>query len=216
MDGDRDWMAFEAHTHENAMDARARRRAELVRSLESALESCDEYTASHSRETSALAERVAARLGVDESDAETISQVAVLHDLGKLGVPRTLLLKPGPLTPTEEEVMRQHPVIGERILREFDEMTQVATAVRHEHERWDGAGYPDGLAGEQIPLASRIVLACDAWHAMTSDRPYRRAMASSEAVRELHRCAGSQFDPRVTQALLEELGQPAGAFATAA
>ena len=186
--------------------SREGRRRAIMAALESALSECDAYTAEHSRETAALAERVAARLGADEAETEVISQVAVLHDLGKLGIPREVLHKPGPLTADEQAVMREHPVIGERILRAFSEMSRVATAVRHEHERWDGGGYPDGLAGQEIPLASRIVLACDAWHAMTSDRPYRRAMSAADARRELRDGAGSQFDPEVTDALLEELG----------
>jgi putative nucleotidyltransferase with HDIG domain len=193
-----------------------RRRHAIMIALERALAACDDYTAQHSRETSALAGRVAARLGVGDEEVEVIAQVAVLHDLGKLGIPREVLNKPGPLTADEQAVMREHPVIGERILRAFPEMSRVATAVRHEHERWDGGGYPDGLSGEAIPLPSRIVLACDAWHAMTSDRPYRRAMSSADATRELRDGAGSQFDPDVTEALLEELGAADGGVAVAA
>jgi hypothetical protein len=106
-------------------------------------------------------------------------------------------------------LMREHPVSGERILSGIPGLGEVARAIRFEHERWDGRGYPDGLAGEQIPLVSRIVFACDAWHAMTSDRPYRSAMPHAEALRELHEGAGTQFDPRVAQALLEILGDDA-------
>ena len=101
--------------------------------------------------------------------------------------------------------MREHPVVGERILNAVPGLAEIARAVRHEHERWDGHGYPDGLAGEAIPLASRIVLVCDAYHAMTSDRPYRRAMPRADAVAELRRCAGTQFDPAVVWALIEVL-----------
>jgi HD-GYP domain-containing protein (c-di-GMP phosphodiesterase class II) len=112
--------------------------------------------------------------------------------------------------------MREHPVIGERILRVLPGMGTVARIVRHEHERWDGRGYPDGLAGEEIPLGSRIIIAADTYHAITSDRPYRAARSHSEAVEELTRCAGSQFDPTVTAALIGHLyGQrQAGLVAT--
>ena len=103
--------------------------------------------------------------------------------------------------------MRQHPVIGERILRAIPSLGPVARIVRHEHERFDGGGYPDGLTGDEIPLGSRIILACDAYHAMTSDRPYRRAMGDAQAVAELARGAGTQFDPRVVTALVGHLGR---------
>jgi len=177
----------------------------VIAALTAALGAFDGYTAEHSGETLVLAEQVAERLGVDEVQAETVTLTAALHDLGKIGVPPHLLRKPGPLTPDERVLMERHPVIGERILREVAALAPVASAVRHEHERWDGCGYPDGLAGDSIPLASRIVLVCDAWHAMTSDRPYRRAMSHADATGEMLRCSGSQFDPSVATALLEVL-----------
>jgi HD-GYP domain-containing protein (c-di-GMP phosphodiesterase class II) len=138
-------------------------------------------------------------------DAEEISRVrtaALLHDVGKVGVPDEILHKPGPLSQREWEIMRQHPIVGERILRAIPGMGAVARIVRHEHERWDGGGYPDGLAEDEIPIGSRIILACDAYHAMTSDRPYRRAMPHSAALTELSRNAGTQFDQEVVQALV--------------
>ena len=177
----------------------------MIASLGAALRAFDHYTAEHSDETEELALRVAGRLGVREAEVLLITQVAALHDIGKIGVPTSVLRKRGPLDPEELDLIRQHPVIGERILGQIPELTRVARAVRHEHERWDGTGYPDGLAGEEIPLASRIVLACDAWHAMTSDRPYRRAMSRPRAIAELRRCAGTQFDPSVIDALLSVL-----------
>jgi HD-GYP domain-containing protein (c-di-GMP phosphodiesterase class II) len=133
---------------------------------------------------------------------ERIRTAALLHDIGKIGVPDEILHKPAALDKREWHVMRQHPVIGERILRAIPGMGRVAKIVRHEHERWDGGGYPDGLSGPAIPLGSRIILACDAYHAMTSNRPYRRAMSHTDAVAELSQNAGTQFDPEVGQALV--------------
>ena len=117
-------------------------------------------------------------------------------------MPDEILRKPGPLDARETAIMREHPVIGERILRHVPGLEYVARAVRHEHEHWDGQGYPDGLAGEAIPLASRITLVCDAYHAMTSARPYRAALDHREAAEELRRGAGRQFDPAIVSALL--------------
>ena len=178
----------------------------VVLALTSALDSRDEYTASHSAVTATLAHAVAERLGLGGADLRRIDQVALLHDIGKLGVPSEILRSPDPLTPEESAIMRQHPVMGAQILSQVPFLRDVATAVRSEHERWDGTGYPEGLAGEQIPLAARIVFACDAYHAMTSDRPYRPALSPERAIAELREGAGSQFDPSVVQVLLEALG----------
>ncbi|MGO9754621.1 MAG: HD domain-containing phosphohydrolase [Solirubrobacteraceae bacterium] len=184
----------------------AARSEAVVRALTAALDARDDYTGRHSTETSNLALAVGRRLGMGRADLELLSQVAVLHDVGKLGIPTEVLLKPGPLDAHEQALMREHPAIGERILSGIPGLADVARAIRHEHERWDGGGYPDGLAGDQIPLASRIVFCCDAYNAMTSDRAYRPAMAAQDARRELREGAGTQFDPRVAQALLESLG----------
>ncbi len=186
----------------------ARNYESIVLALTSALDSRDEYTAAHSSETAALAERVGARLGLSQAEQEQLARVAVLHDIGKLGIPTEILGKAGPLTTLEWEIMRRHPVIGERILARVPFLEPVAKAVRHEHERWDGGGYPDGLSGERIPMSSRIVFVCDSFHAMTSDRPYRAAMAEGQASAELREHAGSQFDPAVVTALLAEIGAP--------
>ncbi|MDX6666433.1 MAG: hypothetical protein QOG68_2639, partial [Solirubrobacteraceae bacterium] len=153
----------------------------VVVALSTALDARDEYTGQHSAETADVAACVAQRIGLSTEEVAEVRQVAVLHDIGKLGIPTEILTKPGPLTEDEWALMRKHPVIGERILAGIPGLEQVAKAIRHEHERWDGAGYPDGLAGELIPLASRIVFCCDAWHAMTSDRAYRPAMPEAEA-----------------------------------
>jgi diguanylate cyclase (GGDEF)-like protein len=170
--------------------------------LTAALEARDGYTGRHGEETTSLTSQVAEALGLPADERREIDTVALLHDVGKIGTPNEILHKDGPLTEEEWVVMREHPVVGERILRQVPGFEAVATAVRHEHERWDGSGYPDGISGEEIPLASRIVLVCDAYHAMTSDRPYRRAMPIADAIAELERHAGTQFDPAVVRALV--------------
>jgi HD domain-containing protein/GAF domain-containing protein len=198
---------------DDAEDHRAQRQAVSdtgVRALLGALEARDFYTGEHSREVVALAVGVARRLDLPGDAVRDVEQVALLHDIGKVGIPDAILQKQGPLDEREWQVMRQHPVVGERIIVGTAGLTHLAPAMRAEHERWDGGGYPDGLRGEDIPLASRITLACDAYHAMTSDRPYRPSLSERRAREELRRCAGTQFDPQVVEALLQELG-PAGA-----
>ncbi len=180
-------------------------RRDAVEALAIALLERDRYTGEHSESVVDMAVAVARNLGLSPSQVEDIRAAALLHDIGKVGIPDAILNKPGPLTPDERSVMAEHPVIGERILRGIGGFAPVADIVRHEHESFDGSGYPDGLAGEQIPIGSRIILACDAYHAMTSDRPYRSRMSHADAFRELRRCAGGQFDPRVTEALVARL-----------
>ena len=185
----------------------------VVRSLAEALEARDGYTGAHSNVVHVLSLAVAEQLELDEGALSTVDAVALLHDIGKIGIPDEVLHKPGPLDDAEWSLMHLHPVIGERILLPLPGFGDVARAVRHGHEHWDGAGYPDGLAGEDIPLASRIVLACDAWSALVSDRPYRAALGLAEARAELERCAGSQFDPQVVEALLACLARGVGTTA---
>jgi diguanylate cyclase (GGDEF)-like protein/putative nucleotidyltransferase with HDIG domain len=188
----------EDHAEEWAVGASA----EVVTALAQALEERDQYTGEHSETVVDLTARIAETLALDEVDVKTIRTAALLHDIGKVGIPDQILHKPSPLDPREWEIMRQHPAIGERILRAIPGMGAVARIVRHEHERWDGTGYPDGLAGEAIPIGARIILACDAYHAMTSDRPYRKALSHHTAMTELTSNAGSQFDPHVIEALV--------------
>jgi diguanylate cyclase (GGDEF)-like protein len=173
--------------------------------LAAALEAKDAYTADHARSIVAQAEAVARRLGLTEDELRDLRFAAVFHDIGKISVPEAILHKPGPLSAEEREVMERHTIVGEQILAPVEFLAAVRTLVRHEHERWDGAGYPDGLRGEAIPLGSRIILVCDALHAMTSDRPYRKAMSFDRAKTELRKHAGTQFDPTVVGALLELL-----------
>jgi HD-GYP domain-containing protein (c-di-GMP phosphodiesterase class II) len=171
--------------------------------LATALEAKDAHTASHARSIVANAEAVAELLGVGGRDLRDIRYGAAFHDIGKIAVPESVLNKPGPLTDEERAQVERHVLIGEQILAPVEFLSRVRTIVRHGHERWDGTGYPDRLAGEEIPLGSRIVLACDAYDAMTTDRPYRKAMSRTDARAELRLHAGSQFDPRVVDTLLE-------------
>ena len=157
---------------------------------------------SHVEGVGSLAVATGRMLGLRKHELEELARAAQLHDLGKLAVPDEILQKPGPLDEREWAFIRQHTLVGERILRATPALRGVATVVRSSHEHWDGSGYPDGLAGEDIPLASRIVMACDTYHAMTSDRPYRQARTPDEALEELMRLAGSQFDPTVVRVLV--------------
>ena len=188
----------------------------VVLALSSALDVRDEYTGEHSTATARMSVEVGCRMGLGKADLQHLEQAAMLHDIGKLGIPTEILHAPRALTEEERVVMEQHPVIGERILKGIPYLEEVARAVRHEHERWDGKGYPDGLAGEAIPLASRVVFACDAWHAMTSDRPYRKALPDDVARAELAANAGTQFDPRAVDAVLQVVAERRGLSAPAA
>ncbi|MGI8595231.1 MAG: bifunctional diguanylate cyclase/phosphohydrolase [Solirubrobacteraceae bacterium] len=181
-------------------------RANLV-ALGTALEARDGYTGRHSEATVRLASAVARRLGLSAAAVDEVEAVALLHDIGKIGMPDEILLKPDSLDEQEWLMMREHPVIGERILGGAPGLEQIARSVRHEHERWDGAGYPDGLAGAAIPLPSRIVFACDAFEAIVSGRPYRSARSPRDAMAEIQRGAGTQFDPAVVRALLDVVGE---------
>ena len=176
--------------------------------LAAALEAKDAYTAAHARSIVEQAEAVGRLLGMSEDALRDLRFAAIFHDIGKIAVPESILNKPGPLNGEERRMMEQHTVVGEQILAPVEFLKNVRRLVRHEHERWDGRGYPDGLAGAAIPLGARIILACDAFHAMTSDRPYRRAMSVAQAIAELRRHAGTQFDPDVVDALLQLLEDP--------
>jgi two-component system cell cycle response regulator len=148
----------------------------------------------------ALAVATADRLGLAPEDVERVRQATELHDVGKMAIPDAILAKPGPLTDEEWEFVRRHPVIGQRIVLAAPALAAVAALVRGSHERWDGAGYPDGLAGAEIPIGARIVAVADAYAAITADRPYRAARTAAEALDELRRGAGAQFDPEVVDA----------------
>ncbi len=196
--------AVSATRSEQAVDADALAgvHGDVIAALASTLGERDRYTGDHSESVVDLAAKVGLGLALDPAQISRLRTAALLHDIGKVGVPDEILHKPGPLDEREWELMRQHPVIGERIIRAIPGMGAVARAVRHEHERWDGLGYPDGISGEQIPVEARIILACDAYHAMVSDRPYRKALSHREAMAELTANAGTQFDPNVVEALV--------------
>jgi diguanylate cyclase (GGDEF)-like protein len=190
------------------MYARKRRRRGTSRSqardlLVSVMAEREPGLYAHNSEVAALAEATGRRMGLDAESFDVLIRAAELHDVGKVAVPDVILNKPGPLDDGEWAIMRQHTVAGERILGASESMRPVARVVRASHERWDGRGYPDGLAGEDIPLEARIVCACDAYDAMRSVRAYKDAMTHEEAVAELRRCAGTQFDPVVVEIVAE-------------
>jgi two-component system, cell cycle response regulator len=163
----------------------------------------------HLRGTAELATAVGRELGMRPEAVDELAQAAELHDVGKMAIPDAILEKTGPLDDAEWSFMRRHTIIGERILLAAPALRSAARLVRASHERWDGLGYPDGLAGEDIPLGARVVAACDAYHAMTTDRPHRTRRSSSEALAELYRCAGTQFDPEVVDAFARVLEREA-------
>ena len=189
-----DTLRRDRSTHADAEHA-------VVRALATALEARDGSARAHSAAVHGLAVAVADRLGVSPEGLEEIRAVALLHDIGKIGLSDDILTKTGELSAPERELVREHPLLGERILRPFPGLARVADAVRHEREHWDGSGYPDGLAGEAIPLAARVVQVCDAFDALTIDRPYRRALTRSEALERIAGRAGTDFDASVTAAL---------------
>ncbi len=167
------------------------------------IEADDQYTGDHTKDVVELTLQVADALRVGDQTRRGAEFGALLHDVGKIHIPNAIINKPGPLDDDEWAVMKTHTVEGQRMLeRVGGVLAKVGVVVRASHERWDGGGYPDGLRGEEIPLASRIVSACDAYNAMTTDRSYRRALPISDAIAELERCSGTQFDPQVVLALV--------------
>ncbi|MBV8065926.1 MAG: HD-GYP domain-containing protein [Actinobacteria bacterium] len=170
------------------------------------IEADDEYTGSHSRDVVELAIAVAERLDLTPLERRQAEFAALLHDVGKVKIPPEIINKPGPLDDDERALMNTHTLIGEEMLGQVGGLLgNIGHVVRSCHERWDGAGYPDGLAGEDIPIAARIVCACDAWSAMTTDRSYRARLTDEEATLELRACSGTHFDPRIVDALLAVL-----------
>ena len=177
----------------------------LLAALSNALEAKDGETSDHTQEVAELAVEVGTVLGLPPDELRHVELGALLHDIGKIRIPESILCKPGPLTDEQWEVMRAHPEVGERILAPIDSLKAVLPIVRSSHERWDGTGYPDGLEGDAIPLGARIVAVCDAYRAMVEERPYRGGLARGEAIEELRAAAGTQFDEESVKALLEVL-----------
>jgi HD-GYP domain-containing protein (c-di-GMP phosphodiesterase class II) len=168
------------------------------------VEADDAYTGTHSRHVVDLVLEVCDTLDVPAAERRQAEFVALLHDVGKIRIPAEIINKPGKLDPEERAVIETHTIEGERMLEKVGGMLgEVGHLVRSCHERWDGAGYPDRLVGEETPLVARIVCCCDAFSAMTTDRPYRDALSLDVAIAELRRCAGTQFDPAVVDALVE-------------
>ena len=175
--------------------------------LRSALSEWDPELGGHADDVVEIAVQVARHLGLDEDEIERVAIAAELHDIGKIAIPRSILAKPGPLDADEWTFMRRHTLIGERIAQSAPALVGVAGLIRSSHERWDGAGYPDRLAGDEIPLGAQIVFVCDAYAAMTSDRCYQAAMSPADAHAELRRHAGTQFAPAVVDAFLATRAQ---------
>jgi len=173
-----------------------------VRSLASAVDAKDPYTLGHSQRVTRSALAIAEELNLPPEDLEDIQLAGLLHDVGKIGIPDHILLKPGRLNDSEWAEVKKHPTRGEDILRPIKQMNRVATWIRHEHERWDGSGYPDGLRGQDIPLCSRIIAVADAFDALTSDRSYRDAVSAESAIRQLKAAASTDYDPLVIEAFL--------------
>ena len=181
----------------------------MLSTLSRAIEARDPYTRGHSARVTEIAEAVARRLGWDAERLALLRVGGPLHDVGKLGVSDEVLAKPGRLDDDELEQIREHPKLGARILLRVAAFRAAIPYVLYHHERWDGNGYPTGRAGEQIPLEARVLAVADAFDAMTSDRPYRRALDHEAAVEEVARCSGTQFDPEVVRIFLELFAQPA-------
>jgi putative nucleotidyltransferase with HDIG domain len=175
--------------------------------LSRAIEARDPYTRGHSARVTQLAEAIARRLGWDDGRLASLRVGGPLHDIGKLALSDDVLCKEGGLDEEEFEQIREHPKIGAKILLRFAAYREALPYVLYHHERWDGNGYPTGKAGDEIPLEARLLAVADAFDAMTSDRPYRRALTHAEALAEVERCAGTQFDPEIARIFLEVFGE---------
>ena len=178
---------------------------ETVRALAMAVEAKEPYTAGHSKRVGFYAVKIAEEMGLDGEMKKVLNNAGLLHDVGKIGIRDDILLKPQALTPDEARIMHQHSVIGEAILRPLRSLSKVAELVRSHHERYDGAGYPQGLKGEEIPLGARILCVADTYDAMATDRPYRKRLSPEEALEQFRQESGKQFDPKVIDAFFRYL-----------
>jgi HD-GYP domain-containing protein (c-di-GMP phosphodiesterase class II) len=181
-------------------DRAAQQTLAMATSLISLIDLRDRYTGGHSSRVARYCRRIAMQMDLGHEETEEIVLAAALHDIGKIGVPDRVLLKPGSLTDEEFDWIRRHPEFGWMAVRNVDGFQNASLLILHHHERWDGAGYPGTLRGSEIPLGSTIIAVADSFDALTTDRPYRVGRSPAEAVREIHRCAGTQFNPDVVQA----------------
>lgn len=179
---------------------------EIVEALTAALDAKHNYTRGHSDRVADLSFVIAREMGLPRIELYQVHVAGHLHDVGKIGIPDELLTKTGIMTAEEFEIIKEHPVIGDEILKKIRVLKDLSPIVRHHHERYRGGGYPDGLQGNDIPLASRIICLADAYDAMTSFRSYRSSLTHEAAVHEIIRCAGTQFDPDVAKAFLRITG----------
>lgn len=176
---------------------------EAIEALSTAVDAKDHYTRGHSDSVTRYSVALAQKMGLSKEETENLRAAALLHDIGKIGTPDAILRKPGPLKIDEWHIIEDHPRIGSEILEKVQQLNSIVPAVRHHHERFDGLGYPNGLSGKSIPLISRIIALADSYDAMTSERTYRKALSSEDAIEEIKRCAGTQFDPDLIDMFVE-------------
>ena len=178
---------------------------ESLRAIIASLEEKDSYTHGHSIRVAEYSVMIAEELGFSESQVREVELSALFHDIGKIGIPDSILMKPARLTPAEFEIMKSHPVRSAQIMEKISALHNLIPGIRHHHERFDGLGYPDGLQGNEIPLYARIILIADTYDAMTSTRPYRLALDKEVAIAELRHCSGSQFDTPLVDAFIRAM-----------
>ena len=197
---------YQVHLQDKVAEQAGRIRASFfnaIRALNNALEARDKYTSGHSQRVTDLAAAITRRMGLSPEAIDTIVLAGMVHDIGKIGISEAILNKPAALTDVEFREIKKHPEIGERILSPVAADEEILKFVRNHHEHFDGSGYPDGLAGEKIPLGARILAVADAFEAMISERPYRKALSPDAAFAEIERCKGTQFDPKIAEIMIK-------------
>ena len=200
-------MDLEAGTDDYGAD-------QVIYSLAAAAEARDPYTEAHAQRVGQSARRIGARMGLSPGQQETLYRGGIIHDIGKIGIPDAILLKPGELDFEEQIKMHLHPVIGESIVAPLKSSADLRPMIRHHHERYDGTGYPDRLASDEIPLLARIVSVCDAYDALINDRPYRERLSQDEAFVILQSGAGRQWDPQIVKLVVDEARREAAQVRT--